>query len=92
VGCDSRAMRAEGNDMPVDPEEMKREIAEISCRIEAGEEEMEALRKRTRELEAGGFPTHTALMYLGQLQQLQDTRFALRRQLQAHIPQTDEDF
>jgi transposase len=76
--------------MPVDPEEMQREIAEISRRIEAGEEEMKALRKRTKELEAAGLPTHTALMYLGQLQQLQDTRFALRRQLQEHVPESDE--
>jgi hypothetical protein len=58
--------------MPVDPEEMKQEIAETSRRIEAGEEEMKALRQRTTELESGGLPTHTALMYLGELQHLQD--------------------
>jgi hypothetical protein len=76
--------------MPIDPEEMKREIAEISRRIEAGEQEMNVLRARVRELADGGFPTHTAIMYLGLLQQLQDTRYALRRQLQEHVAETGE--
>jgi hypothetical protein len=84
------AARGWGTTMPIDPEEMKREIAEISRRIEAGEEEMKALRAHIRSLEAGGLPTHTAIMYLGQLQQLQDTRYAMRRQLQEHIPETGE--
>jgi hypothetical protein len=78
--------------MPVDPEEMKREIAEISRRIEAGEVELNALRTQIKLLTSEGLPTHTALMYLSQLQQLQDRRYALREQLRAQVPRDSEGF
>jgi hypothetical protein len=48
--------------MPVDPEEMKQEIAEISRRIEAGEQELNAIRAQVTRLDSEGMPTHTALM------------------------------
>jgi hypothetical protein len=53
---------------------------------------MKQIRARIRELEASGFPTHTAITHVGLLQQLQDTRYTLRRQLQEHVPDTGENF
>jgi hypothetical protein len=78
--------------MPVDPEEMKREIAEISRRIEAGEQELNALRAQVKHLQTEGLPTHTTLMYLDGLQRLQDSRYAMREQLRAHVPKGSGGF